>query len=298
MKIASLHPSDLTKTNKCARMDEAGPAHILQVTKISGGIKNQNRANIHVNNTFAFSLTIAQLADVKLKVGQTLTPEQLDHLKQTSTLGKLYSRTLSWVLLRPRSIQEVRDYLRRKELARDYSICHHAASSNVRQARVENYNTHSPHDGAPTAKTWGKAVGCPACLVRSSEDETECCNFDSARRRGCSKQHDDILNSLISKGFLNDEKFTHLYIETRRQKKGISQKRLEMELRQKGIAPEIIAEALSTTPRTDQTEITKIITKKRPKYTDQQLIQYLTRQGFDYQSAKTAVLETDSQNSA
>ena len=46
----------------------------------------------------------------------------------------------------------------------------------IRQAEVTNHNTHSP-----------QRVGCPASLVRSSEDETECCDFDIARGRGSQK---------------------------------------------------------------------------------------------------------------
>ena len=54
-----------------------------------------------------------------------------------------------------------------------------------------------------------------------------------------------------------------------------------MELMKKGISAEIIDEALNV--RNDEEEILKIITKKRAKYTDEKLIQYLCRQGFSYQ---------------
>ena len=37
----------------------------------------------------------------------------------------------------------------------------------------------------------------------------------------------------------------------------------------------------------------KMISKKRSKYSDDKLIAYLVRQGFDYQRARAAVLGTD-----
>ena len=62
----------------------------------------------------------------------------------------------------------------------------------------------------------------------------------------------------------------------------------------KGIEAEIIDGALGA--RNDEEEILKIITKKRTKYTEEKLIQYLCRQGFSYQLVRDLVArscETD-----
>ena len=77
-------------------------------------------------------------------------------------------------------------------------------------------------------------------------------------------------------------------MENRFVKKGISSKRLKMELMKKGIAPDIINEVLGG--RDDEREIDKIIVKKRAKYPDdEKLIAYLTRQGFSYELAREKV---------
>ena len=55
----------------------------------------------------------------------------------------------------------------------------------------------------------------------------------------------------------------------------------------KGISKEIIDEVLSN--RNDEEEIIKVITKKRDKYDDEKLINYLVRQGFSYQLAQNLV---------
>ena len=107
---------------------------------------------------------------------------------------------------------------------------------------------------------------------------------------------DKILDKLKEKKYVNDEVFATYYVENRFVRRGISRKRLYMELMQKGVAQDIIEEALNA--RNDEEEILKIIAKKRAKYDDVGLIQYLCRQGFSYQLAQDLVrtYETDSQS--
>ena len=98
-----------------------------------------------------------------------------------------------------------------------------------------------------------------------------------------------IFERLKEKGYVDDWKFAKYWAENRFVKKGISQKRLRMELIKKGIAKEIIEEVLDG--RNDEEEIDKIIAKKRAKYDDEKLISYLCRQGFSYQLAQSRVRE-------
>jgi len=235
MKITSIN-SPLTKHEQYDTMDGKIPP-LYSVTKISQGVKNPNRANIFIDGKYSFSLDIAQLADFKLKIGQDLTPSQLADLQHASDFGKLYQRTLEWVLTRPRSVQETRDYLRRKQFARG------------------------------------------SCYE---------------------KQSSEVLDRLISKSYLDDAKFAEFWVNNRFVNKGASRRRLEQELAKKGVARPIVLVTLAATDRTDAAEISKIIAKKGAKYAanPQKFIQYLVAQGFDYESAKTAVQQTDSQNSA
>lgn len=104
---------------------------------------------------------------------------------------------------------------------------------------------------------------------------------------------DLIINKLKNKNYLNDLSFAEWYVENRFAKKGISRKRLELELMKKGISKEIIDEVLDK--RNDEEEIKKIIAKKRSKYDDEKLISYLCRQGFSFELARNLVrsFETD-----
>ena len=94
---------------------------------------------------------------------------------------------------------------------------------------------------------------------------------------------DRIIGRLIEKKYLSDFEFAKWYVENRFVKKGVSLKRLKMELMKKGVAAEIIDEVLDSSERNDEEEILKIIAKKRAKYDDEKLTAYLCRQGFPYQ---------------
>jgi len=205
----------------------------LKITDLKQGVKNPDRVNIFVNGKFSFSLDVAQVVDYKLKVGKIVSDEELVELKHASEFGKLYQRTLEWVLLRPRSEKETRDYIYKK----------------VFEKQLEK------------------------------------------------EYIDNIIDELKSKKYLDDNRFAEWWVENRFVKKGVSQKRLRMELLKKGISKSIIDEVLDA--RDDEAEIEKIIAKKRMRYADdEKLIQYLCRQGFSFELAREKVRSygTDSQS--
>jgi len=103
-----------------------------------------------------------------------------------------------------------------------------------------------------------------------------------------SNQYDDnmasrVLERLIAKGYVDDQRFARYWVENRFQKKGVSRRRLSLELAKKGVSRELIDEVLSETVRSDKDEIIKVINKKRNRYKDNDKLKaYLIRQGFDY----------------
>ena len=204
----------------------------LKITAIKQAVKNENRVNVFVNNEYSFSLDIAQLVDFKLKVGTILSEEDLAKYKEASAFGKLYQRTLEWVLTRPRSVRETRDHLRERS----------------RKSTIQIDNS----------------------LL------------------------EQIITKLSEKGYLNDYKFAEYYVENRFIKKGISRKRLSLELAKKGVSQGIIEEVLTENPRSDLEEIQKIIAKKRHKYDDEKLTAYLVRQGFNYDLVRDAIRQDSS----
>lgn len=221
---------------------EADAAETATITKLTPGVRDPNRVNVFLDKRFAFSLDITQVIEFDVKVGQKVDQERLKRLKTASEFGKLYQRTLEWVLTRPHSVRETRDYLKRRQIKR-------------RQLNRQ----------------------------REREEKKPLAEIDDELSRL-------VVERLIAKKYLNDRKFAEFYVENRYVRKGISQKRLRMELQKKGVASEIITEAMSKIPRPEDEEITKVIAKKRRRYkSDFQLVGYLVRQGFNFQKAKDAV---------
>lgn len=110
-------------------------------------------------------------------------------------------------------------------------------------------------------------------------------------KKGVSKLSvDQVLERLIEKKYIDDEKFARFWIENRNQRKGSSIKKLKSELLAKGVSSDIIEQILSETNRNDSEEIQKVIFKKAKKYTDEKkLIAYLARQGFSFDEIKQAI---------
>lgn len=74
--------------------------------------------NVSVDGAYRFSLDIFQVGELGLKIGKEYSEAELVALETESQFGKLYMRALEYVMMRPHSGREVRDYLYRKTLPR------------------------------------------------------------------------------------------------------------------------------------------------------------------------------------
>ena len=103
-----------------------------------------------------------------------------------------------------------------------------------------------------------------------------------------------VFTRLVDKGYIDDEKFTRYWVENRSQLKGASRRKLQLELRAKGVDSSIIDHVMAETDRSDSNEIQKVIAKKQRLYPDRQkFIQYLMRQGFRYDDIVSALNDTE-----
>lgn len=103
-----------------------------------------------------------------------------------------------------------------------------------------------------------------------------------------------VFDRLTEKGYIDDEKFTRYWVENRSLTKGASRRKLQAELRAKGVESTIIERFLSESDRSDDDELQKVIAKKRARYPDRQkLMQYLARQGFSYDDISAALDKTE-----
>ena len=86
----------------------------MKITDISVQARNADRVNVSVDGVYRFSLDILQVTYLGIKIGAEYSEQELEELEVESQFGKLYARTLEYVLMRPHSAQEVRSYLYRK----------------------------------------------------------------------------------------------------------------------------------------------------------------------------------------
>lgn len=78
--------------------------------------KNQKRVNINLDGSFGFGLDLENFMKLQLKVNQELTQEEINEIIKKGELQKSFDKTLRFVMTRPRSLKEVKDYFRRKEV--------------------------------------------------------------------------------------------------------------------------------------------------------------------------------------
>ena len=87
----------------------------MKITAIKQQVKNPERVSVFVDGKYEFSLTLDELLQQKLKNGVELEKPDVKRLKKISADGKLRTRAMEWLLNRPHSAREFRDYLYRKK---------------------------------------------------------------------------------------------------------------------------------------------------------------------------------------
>lgn len=196
------------------------------ITAIKPAVKTPGRWNVFIEGKYSFSLADQQVLEHRLKIGQQLSDDDIAVLKNDSEFGKAYARALDFILRRPRSEKELRDYSRRKE--------------------------------------W------PADI------------------------RDRVIEKLYEKNYLNDKKFAESWVRSRTLVKPSSRRKLELELRQKGVSSAIIKEVFADeSSEHDELEaLRRVVAKKRSRYSDERkLMAYLARQGFGFEAIKAVLSE-------
>lgn len=108
---------------------------------------------------------------------------------------------------------------------------------------------------------------------------------------------DRVSDELQAQGYVSDEAFARFWIGHRKQKSGVSLRKLRAELAAKRVNASIVSTLLDESDRTDGTELQKIIVRKYHRYGDQlKLKQYLARQGFSYQDIADGIEQYEADN--
>ncbi|MGC1177165.1 MAG: RecX family transcriptional regulator [Candidatus Saccharimonadales bacterium] len=101
-----------------------------------------------------------------------------------------------------------------------------------------------------------------------------------------------ILNKLSIINLIDDEKLAKAFVHDRHLLRPTSRRKITAELRKKRIADDIIQKVIGTDQQDEQAALRDVIERKRrqTKYQDDlKLMQYLARQGFNYDDIKSAL---------
>ncbi len=83
------------------------------ITALKVQTRNKDRVNVYLDGEFAFGL--AKIEAIRLRLGQSLTAEDIARLRQAATFEWAYETALKFLSYRPRSEAEVRQYFNKKE---------------------------------------------------------------------------------------------------------------------------------------------------------------------------------------
>jgi regulatory protein len=87
----------------------------MQITAIEKQ-RRHRRANVYLDGRFALSLSLGLLAEAGLHEGDTLSPQQVDSLRQADVRHQAHEAALRLLAYRPRSEAEMRQRLTRRSL--------------------------------------------------------------------------------------------------------------------------------------------------------------------------------------
>lgn len=87
----------------------------MRITALEPQVNNPERINIYVDGRFLLGVNAAIVLQMGLQLDHELLPDQLEHLRSQEAEQQAVDRALNYLSYRPRSREEVRRYLRRKE---------------------------------------------------------------------------------------------------------------------------------------------------------------------------------------
>lgn len=111
------------------------------------------------------------------------------------------------------------------------------------------------------------------------------------RKQWTTTNTERVIERLKNHGYLNDKAFAETFVRSRQSAEKYSKRRIERDLHQKGIASNIIKDALPD-EASDKNVIIKLVQKKASRYDDvNKLKAYLFRAGFNYDDVNQAINE-------
>jgi regulatory protein len=87
----------------------------MRITALEQQVKNPERFNIYVDGEFSLGVSADLMLKMQLHLDQEISAADLDELKNEEIRQQATERAINYLSFRPRSREEVRRYLRKKE---------------------------------------------------------------------------------------------------------------------------------------------------------------------------------------
>lgn len=78
--------------------------------------KNSKQVSVYLDNKFAFGIDIDNLVKFGIKVEKEFSQEEIDKIVHEAEFARIYNKFLNFATLRPRSEQELFNWLKRKKV--------------------------------------------------------------------------------------------------------------------------------------------------------------------------------------
>jgi regulatory protein len=187
----------------------------MKITAIKQQVKNPERVSIFLDGKYEFSLNLDELLQQGLKNGQELDKAGVKKLKKISADGKLRTRTMEWLLNRPHSTRELRDYLYRKKaepeligaFIKEFSNKGYLDDRKFGEWFIELQKRRAKSDRAVRSEMFKKGLGrelIDELLAAEPEDETARLKAMIEKKRKIPRYRDDaqkLAKYLTSQGF-------------------------------------------------------------------------------------------------
>lgn len=149
-------------------------------------------------------------------------------------------------------------------------------------------------DGDQLAKWQGESdfgknyIRAVDLISRRLRSEREIRDY-ARRKQWTSANTERVIKRLYDHNYLNDLAFAKAFVSSRLGTNRYSKRRIELDLRKKGINSEIIKQVLHDDVN-DNNTLAKLVAKRAPKYSnDNKLRAYLLRNGFNYDDINQAI---------
>ncbi|MEK7561434.1 MAG: RecX family transcriptional regulator [Patescibacteria group bacterium] len=187
----------------------------MKITAIKQQVKNLERVSVFVDEKYSFSLSLDELLAQKLKKDQELSQADVKRLKKISDDGKLRARSLEWLLNRPHSIREFKNYLYRKKadpelavaLVQEFSDKNYLNEQKFGEWLIELHRRRGKSNRAIHAELFKKGLGremIDELMQDGGENEEQRLKELIAKKRRSSRYKNDpqkLAQYLTSQGF-------------------------------------------------------------------------------------------------